>query len=210
MKPFMDQAKPMQGPQENTEGEPAQAVEEPENAAGQPQGGFKSPVNKALPPELQPVFERVVIAGQKIMYSEQMKPEIDKLMAESKPIEQKLAEGVARLMAVVVQQAKNMPPQVIMPAAIELVYDAADFVQESGLAQVTDDQKKAAAQYVVVLLAKGAGASDEQVMGMFGGQGAQDTQGQGMSGQGAPQGMPQQDMQGMQQGTPMMQRAAAS
>ncbi len=186
MKPFMQQTQP----QESTEAEPAQAVEEPENQAGA-QPKFKTAVNKALPPDLQQPFERVVLAGQKLMYSEQMQPEIQKMLSDPKPIEQKLPEGIRGVMGALSQQAKNMPPQVIIPAGIELLHDAADFLQQSGAAQITPEQMTDATQYLVVLLAKGAGASDEQIMGMFGGKAGQPAQ-PPVEQPGAQPAMPQQ------------------
>lgn len=165
MKPFMEQAKPMMQPGAMQDQQPG--------AEPSQQAKFKTPVNKVLPPDMQEPFERVVLAGKKVLYSEQMQPEIQKLMADPKPIEQKLAEGVRGLMGLLSQQSKPaMPPQIIIPAGIELLHEAADFAQQAGLAQITPEQMTDATQYLAVLLAKGAGASDDQVMGMFSQQGA--------------------------------------
>ena len=135
---------------------------------------YKTPVNKVLPPDLQLPFQKLVEAGRTIMYSEQMRPEIQKIMQDPKPIEQKLPEGIRGLMGLMAQQSKGqIPPQIVIPAAIELLHDAADFLQQAGMAELTPEQMTDATQYLVVLLAKGAGASDEQVMGIFEQQGQQ-------------------------------------
>ena len=138
--------------------------QEPVEGKGKP-GGFLSGVEKSVPPELMESFERVVLAGKKVMYSPQMEDTIKQELAGDGPIEKKLAFAVAGLIAMLDKQAKpKLPVKVIVPAAIELLYDAADFVSNAGLAPaVTPEQLKTATQAMVMLVLKMYGSNDEQI-----------------------------------------------
>ena len=128
-------------------------------------GGFLSGVEKAVPPEMMEAFERVVLAGKKIMYSPQMEDTINQELAGEGPIEKKLAEAVAGLITILDRQAKpRIPVQLIIPAAIELVHDAADFVKSAGLVpDITPEQVKTATQLVTMVVLKVYGANEQQI-----------------------------------------------
>lgn len=147
------------------------AVEQPEAQPGPQQGGpkYKTKVVEAIPPALRDAFERVILAGMKVMYS----PETEDLVAQTLEGDgemwKKIGEGVAGLMMLLDKQSgKGIPQDVMIPAAIELVNEAASHLQTIGQ-NVTPEDIKTATQYVVVLLAKKFGANDQQIMGMFAG-----------------------------------------
>ena len=143
---------------------PAGEQESPVEGKEKP-GGFLSGVEKSVPPELMEQFERVVLAGKKVMYSPQMEDTIKEELAGDGPIEKKLAFAVAGLIAMLDKQAKpKLPVKVIVPAAIELLYDAADFISNAGLAPaITPEQLKTATQAMVMLVLKMYGSNDEQI-----------------------------------------------
>jgi hypothetical protein len=92
----------------------------------------------SLPPELQEPYARVVAAGKKILYSEQMAPQIVELLRGEGDMGQKLGQGVSALMGILVEKSNGtMPPQILIPAGIELVAEAGAMLKESG-APVTD------------------------------------------------------------------------
>lgn len=156
---------------------PEQPPAQPQEQSGQ--GKYKSGVDKAVPPEHQEDFERVVLAGMQLMYSEEMKDEIDALLQDERPIEQRLAEGITGLMALLDQQAKPaIPLPVIIPAAVELLYEIATFLaQVRAIPALAPEQMQEAVQLTVGMIAKRYGMPDEQIVQMLTGQ----------AGQGAPE-----------------------
>lgn len=124
---------------------------------------YRSSAVNAVPPPLRDAFERIVLAGMKMLYAKDMQDEVEAELGKSGPIEQRIAVGVMGLMGLILQQAKNPPPEVIIPAGIELVYEAADYATEAGIAEVSEEQKKDAAILFAVLMLKQAGASDDQI-----------------------------------------------
>lgn len=92
-----------------------------------------------LPPELKEVYLRVVTAGMKLMFSKETQAQTLKVLDQEGTMSQKLGEGVALvLMTLFLESNKTIPPQVILPAGIELVVQAADFVKQAGLAKITN------------------------------------------------------------------------
>lgn len=152
----------MEQPTEQPAEQPAQAAAQP--VEGQPgKGKFRSNVVSALPENLKEPFERVVLAGMKVMFSEQMQDDIQQALAGEKPMFQKLAESVTGLMGLLYKQSKGMPKEVIIPAAIELLHEAAAYVTESGMGKVSPEELKQSIQYLVVLMLHGQGANAQQI-----------------------------------------------
>jgi hypothetical protein len=92
----------------------------------------------AVPQQFQNAYERVVLAGRKLMYSDQMSDQIGQLMKGPGALGDKLGQGVLGLMAIITDQSKGtLPPQIIIPAGAELVAEAADLLHKAGV-KVTD------------------------------------------------------------------------
>jgi hypothetical protein len=95
--------------------------------------------NISMPPELQEAYERVVIAGMKVMFSkESHKLMLDELQKEG-PLGQKLGMGIAGLMLLLIKESNGtIPPEVIIPAGINLLTRAADFIRKSKIEKITN------------------------------------------------------------------------
>lgn len=92
-----------------------------------------------LPPELQNAYERVVVAGMKLMFSKDTNKYLLQQLDAPGSMAEKLGNGIAELVLMLFMQSnKTMPPQVIIPAGTELVVQAADFIKKSNLAEVTN------------------------------------------------------------------------
>lgn len=127
--------------------------------------GFTKPdIQAFIPPDQQDAVARVVAAGQKLMYSPDMR---DELMAEVEregPPAQKMAEAVTGLLLTLDGQAQGgIPLPAMFPAAMELLGEAAEVLNAAGQA-VTQNDYNEAAQTMFVLIARKLGADDEQIM----------------------------------------------
>jgi len=134
-------------------------------------GKYKSAANKALPPDMQKAFDKTVLAGQKLLYSPEMTELIDKTLATDDPIEKKLAEGAVGLVGLLGKRAKpSLPPQVVIPATVELLMEGADFLTESGkIEKPTPEQIKTAVHTAVALILHKQGATPQQIGAMLAG-----------------------------------------
>ncbi len=167
----MKEQTPAEGPATGapTQEAPAQRGAE-EFGAGTPAPKYKSRAVEALPPAMHDAFERVVLAGMKGMYSKQSSELLEQELSAKGEMWQKLATAITGLMMILDRQSgKGIPVQVVIPAAIELLYEAAEFIRKTKRAEISDEDMKDATQYLGGLLAKKYGANDEQISGMFGG-----------------------------------------
>lgn len=121
-----------------------------------------------MPPELQEAYERVVVAGMKVMFDPKThQMALEQLQGEG-PISQRLGRAIAGMMILLFKESNNtMPPQVIIPAGTDLLVRAADFLKKSGIEQVTDEDIGEALNVMIETLLQGAGMDPAKVLNSF-------------------------------------------
>jgi hypothetical protein len=88
-------------------------------------------IAKDIPPDLQEAFARVVKAGMKVMFSEQTHELMMEELSKDGDLEQVLGEGIAGLMLLLFKKSnETMPAQLLVPAGIYLLSEAADFTEK--------------------------------------------------------------------------------
>lgn len=103
-----------------------------------------------MPPELQEAYDRVVLAGMKVMFSKATHDKVLKAIQGEGPLAKRLGVGIAGLMAELFKQSnQTIPPQVLIPAGTNLLVQAADFLKRTGAEQV-DNQTLGEAMQVMV------------------------------------------------------------
>ena len=150
--------------------------------AGEPKG---SPAGKAAPakaagktsPEairaglhLQPKeaaqLDRIVLAGRKVMFAKQSHKMFLEQLDGPGTIPQKLGQGVAGLMALLVKESKNsLPPTLLIHAGMVLLTHAADFLRKAGQ-EVTDVDIGNAIKVMVNAVLHAVGIDPEKVAAM--------------------------------------------
>lgn len=117
-----------------------------------------------IPPELQNAYERVVVAGMKVMFSKETNKYVLKAIEGEGTNGEKLGNGVAELLIMLFAQSnKTMPPQVIIPAGTELVVQAADFVKKAGLMKVTNQDIGDGIQVMISQVLRAFGADPQKL-----------------------------------------------
>ena len=124
--------------------------------------------NIKMPPELQEAYERVVIAGMKVMFSkESHKLMLDEIQKEG-PVGQKLGMGIAGLMLLLVKESNNtIPPEVIIPAGVNLLSRAADFIRKSEIEKITNADIGDAMEVMISTILQKFGVEPEQMAEML-------------------------------------------
>lgn len=136
-------------------------------AAKRSQPGFQKPdISQFIPPEAKDAVDRIVAAGMKIMYSPQLRQELQKAVQSKEPVPQKMAAAVTTLLVGMDKQSKgSMPTAAMFPAGMELLGEAAMVLEKAGQ-PVTQEDYNDAAQLMFVLLGKAKfGAKDQDMMG---------------------------------------------
>ena len=93
--------------------------------------------NINVPEDKREAYERVVLAGKKMMFDKRS----NKLMLEAIQGEgslgMRLGKGIATLILLLFRESQQtIPPSVIVPAGVNLVGEAADFLQKANLEKV--------------------------------------------------------------------------
>lgn len=124
--------------------------------------------NIKMPPELQTAYEKVVIAGMKIMFDKAShRIMLKELQQPGKPGE-KLGKGIAGLMMMMFKESnKTMPPAVIIPAGMQLLMEAAEFAKKSGLMPVTNQDIGEGVDVMLNLLIKAFGVDPQKINGLL-------------------------------------------
>ena len=114
----------------------------PEKGAPSPGGDLTPESIKAklqVPPQFKDAFERVVVAGMKIMFDQSTHAFAMKRVQQGEgSVGQRLGNAVASMLSVILEKGKGgIPPQVVVPAGITLLVSAADFMNRSGIEAVS-------------------------------------------------------------------------
>jgi len=119
-----------------------------------------------VPPELQDGYDRIVAAGMKFMFSKETHEEVIGFLQGGDPLDEKLSGGIFYLMMNMIQQASGaFPEELIIPAGNDLILQAGEFADGTGMDQVTPEIIANAIQKYVFLVAEKAGVRQEKVMG---------------------------------------------
>ena len=139
---------------------------------GRPEGDdlTKEAVEKniKMPPELQEAYERVVIAGMKVMFSKESHRAMLKELQREGPMDQRLGKGIAGLMLLLFKESNGtMPPAVIIPAGMKLMMEAVDFMRETGLGQPTNAEIGSGMQIMISTILEKFGVAPDKLEQML-------------------------------------------
>jgi hypothetical protein len=160
---------------------PAAATPPPAPAAGQgqqlppPNPETTSPLVKAhedelanmvkvMPPEMRDAYQRVVVAGKKMMYAPETAEAIHGIVLDDKiPMANKLGEGVANLVVMMDNQGNGtIPKDVLLPVGVTLMFEAADYLFEVGM-EVTEKDLSDGMEMMVYSIFDAYGVPQEEV-----------------------------------------------
>ena len=124
-----------------------------------------------VPAELQEAYERVVVAGMKVMYSKESHRVMLEEIKRPGPMGERLGKGIAGLMLLLFKESnKTMPPAVIIPAGIKLMMESVDFLRKTGIGDPTNkDIADGMQTFITIIMQKFGVAPDklEALMAQF-------------------------------------------
>jgi hypothetical protein len=123
-----------------------------------------------LTPQQQNQLQRIVLAGQKVMFDAKThKMMLDQIKAPGN-IAQKLGQSIAGLMGLLWQESRNsLPPNLMIPSGMVLMAHAAKFMNQAG--QTVTPTDFAVATKVMVTAILKAGGVDPDKLAEYGGKG---------------------------------------
>ncbi len=125
-----------------------------------------------VPPNLKQAYDKIVLAGKKVMYAEKSAEMVRKELDRDKPIDQKLAHAAAGLIVTLEKQSKGtMPQDAALLAGACLLLEMVDLVLQIDMPVTEQDVRDALDTFVTLNMMK-HGANEQQIMGALGVQGA--------------------------------------
>lgn len=116
-----------------------------------------------IPPELQEAYDRVVVAGMKVMFSKETHRIMLKEMQKGGPASERLGQGIAGLILTLFKESnETMPPQVMIPAGVELMMQAVDFIRKTGMEEITNEDIGGAMEIMIRTILQAFGMKPEQ------------------------------------------------
>lgn len=112
-----------------------------------------------IPAEFRGPLNRVVTAGLKVITENGLEEDME--AAENKP--QALAQAIISLLGLLMQEAKGkIPSELIIPALVQLMYHANDYLKTSGIGELPDDDLAEATGIAVDLILEATGLNKPQ------------------------------------------------
>lgn len=91
-------------------------------------------VEQSVPPEYQQMYQSIVLAGMNVMFSKDTAGLVDQQLQASDDVVKNVSDGVAKLIMIVFNEAKQ-PPEKFIPAAgmasISLMCQALDYSEQT-------------------------------------------------------------------------------
>ena len=124
--------------------------------------------NIKLPADLQEAYDRVVIAGQKIMFDEKTnKLVLDAIKGEGS-LGIRLGKGIATLMLLLYRESQQtMPPSLIVPAGVCLLGEASDFIRKGNIEPINNQIIAEAIQVFVEAIIQNFGGDTNKMYALF-------------------------------------------
>ena len=98
-------------------------------------------MTELMDPKMGEAYDRVVTAGMKMLYSDENAEMIQNIVMDDEiPVANKLGEGVANLMVMLDNQGNGtIPKEIMIPAGITLLFEAAEYLFECGIDVTQED-----------------------------------------------------------------------
>lgn len=144
--------------------------EKPEESAkptAQPDPGQSGGLNEPASAQEQEAFDRVFLAGQKVLYDKSTHAGIVKMLKSAEP-----PEALAKAATVIVTQLDEksrgtIPEAVILPVAAELLGEIAQFAHQAKIMTVDERTIGLAMQQLVISLAEQYGVNPAEVQDLL-------------------------------------------
>lgn len=120
-------------------------------------------------PQLQPVIQKMVQAGEKFLYSEETRDLLVQQLNEQGEPDEVIGDGVAKLMAILLNQSKGTAPmEVLIPASAIILCEALDLLEQSGQVQLDNEFVAQCFQSMTSSLLQLLGVTPEKMEEMVG------------------------------------------
>lgn len=146
-----------------------QSQQQPEASSGDAISQLRDRVGQLVTPDMKDAVQRIVLAGQKILYSPETHSAVEDKLKESDDPAVAAGKGVVELMGVLAHESRGtLPQKAVTPSMMILLTDILDYLKQSGRIKGDNADIERAAQSLAETMMQGSGASEgafDQIMG---------------------------------------------
>lgn len=122
----------------------------------------RSAAEQKVPPEQKEALQRIIVAGQQILYDKTTNSEVEKRMQASKNPAEAAGSGALELLGVLAHESRGTLPQpLIGPAATILMTEILDYMKKTGRIKGDATDLETAARALSDTMMKGSGVTPE-------------------------------------------------
>jgi hypothetical protein len=126
-------------------------------------------VDQKVPPKDKNAYDRIVLAGMKVLFSKNTHSQIMQGMKEAQDKPSTAAEGIVGLMGMLYKQSNNtMPVAPMILAGMSLLMQALDFLEQAGVMQIDPPTLEAATTHYLETLLPKIGLTQDKMDAMLG------------------------------------------
>ncbi|MES2942934.1 MAG: hypothetical protein V4772_08700 [Pseudomonadota bacterium] len=125
-------------------------------------------IDQKVKPADKEAYNKIVIAGMKVMFSKEMNGELLDGLRQSQDPAITAAEGIIGILGLLYKQSRNTMPIVpMMMAGMSLLLQGLEFAEQAGIMQVTPQTIDVATQHYIESLLTKLGITQEKLGGML-------------------------------------------
>jgi hypothetical protein len=126
-------------------------------------------IDAKVSPADKQAYDRIVLAGMKVMFSKETHGELMAGLKESQEPLKTAVEGIVGLLGLLFKESRNtMPVGPMILAGQSLLMEGLDFMEQGGMIQVTPDMLAEATQLYIETLLPKIGMSPEKMREVLG------------------------------------------
>ncbi len=129
----------------------------------------RAAVEQKVPAEQQDALQRILLAGQRILYDKQTNTEVEKRIQESKTPAEVAGGGALELLGILAHESRGtLPPKLVGPSAIILMTEILDYLKQTGRIKGDAADLETAARALSETMMKASGVTPEafdQILG---------------------------------------------
>lgn len=126
---------------------------------------LQSALRENVPPKYRNAYDRVVVAGMKLLFDKSINRKIMAGIDSKRPPDDLISDGVASLLLMLVKQSKGtIPQQIIIPAGVDLALQFTEFLQRTETVDVDEQMLASAMQKMIFKVFEAFGVKEDQLM----------------------------------------------
>lgn len=138
------------------------AVPDAAPAAADPIQQVRAAVEQQVPADQKDALQRIILAGQRILYDKDTNPEVENRIKESKTPAEAAGGGALELLGILAHESRGtLPPKLVGPSAVILMTELLDYLKQSGRIKGDASDLETAARALSDTMMKGSGVSPQ-------------------------------------------------